>query len=107
MFLNTLTDRRREPRHNVQGPCWFDVDTVLHSGLLVEVSAVGAYVIARKLPPVGSWLMLAHATGGAVAAQVVRHGEEGFALRFELGEPSVTFALRAVAGALSAATEQD
>jgi hypothetical protein len=99
-------DRRREPRHNVEGPCWFDVGGALHSGRLTEVSALGAYVRAVLCPAVGTALLLSHSLGGAIVATVVRSEGDGFAVQFSLGEPSVTFALRVIAGAL-VAMEQD
>lgn len=103
MQTKNVPDRRREPRHSVQGHCWFDLDGVLHSGLLIDVSAAGGYVCSQLRPAIGSRTMLAHPSGGAVAAQIARHGADGFGIAFELGEASVTFALRAIAGAMTVA----
>lgn len=94
-------ERRERPRYSVSSGCLFDVAGESHGGVLVEVSASGAFVETSHRLPLGTLVVLTHETGGRICGSVVRLTPEGFGMAFDLGEPSVTFALRTIAGSMS------
>jgi PilZ domain len=94
-------ERRERPRYSVSSGCLFDVAGNCHGGTLVEVSASGAMVETNLRLPLGTLVVLIHETGGRICGSVVRLVPEGFGMAFDLGEPSVTFALRTIAGSMS------
>jgi hypothetical protein len=94
-------ERRERPRYSVSSGCVFDVGGDSHGGTLVEVSASGAFVETHLRLALGTLVVLTHETGGRICGSVVRLSADGFGMAFDLGEPSVTFALRTIAGSMS------
>jgi hypothetical protein len=94
-------ERRERPRYSVSSGCLYDVAGESHGGLLIEVSASGAFVQTDNHLPLGTLVVLTHETGGRICGSVVRLTPEGFGMAFDLGEPSVSFALRSIAGTMS------
>jgi hypothetical protein len=97
-----LAERRERPRHSISSGCLFETSGGdCHGGTLMQVSASGAFIAAPARLSLGSLVIITHETGGRISAIVVRQSENGFGVAFELGEPSVTFALRVVAGSMA------
>jgi PilZ domain len=94
-------ERRERPRYSVSSCCIFDIAGDSHGGTLVEVSASGAFVETNLRLQLGALVVLTHETGGRICGSVVRLVPEGFGMAFDLGEPSVTFALRTISGSMS------
>jgi hypothetical protein len=94
-------ERRERPRYSVSSGCLYEVAGENHGGTLIEVSASGAFVQTMNRLQLGTLVVLTHETGGRICGAVVRLSAEGFGMAFDLGEPSVTFALRAIAGSMS------
>jgi PilZ domain len=94
-------ERRERPRYSVSSGCLFEIAGQNHGGLLVEVSASGAFVQTTNRLQLGTLVVLTHETGGRICGSVVRLTADGFGMAFDLGEPSVTFALRTIAGSMS------
>lgn len=101
----STADRRYHPRHSVRSPCWFRCNGEISTGTLSAISATGAFVDCARRPDLGAYVRLLHHTGGEIGATVIRHGTHGFGLMFALGEESVTFALRAITGAMTTEME--
>jgi hypothetical protein len=95
------SERRERPRYSVSSGCLFDIAGDSHGGTLVEVSASGAFIETNLRLALGTLVVLSHETGGRICGSVVRLAPEGFGMAFDLGEPSVTFALRTIAGSMS------
>jgi hypothetical protein len=94
-------ERRERPRYSVKSGCVFDIGSDSHGGNLVEVSASGAFIETALRLPLGTLVVLTHETGGRICGSVVRLTADGFGMAFDLGEPSVSFALRTIAGNMS------
>ncbi len=94
-------ERRERPRYSVSSGCLYEVAGQSHGGTLVEVSASGAFIETRHPLQLGTLVVLIHETGGRICGSVARVNAEGFGMTFDLGEPSVTFALRTIAGGMS------
>jgi hypothetical protein len=94
-------ERRERPRYSISTGCFFDVAGDSHGGKLVEVSASGAFIETKLRLPLGTLVVLSHETGGRICGSIVRLAPDGFGMAFDLGEPSVTFALRTIAGNMS------
>ncbi len=100
-------ERRERPRYRVESGCIIKAGADVLTGTLEEVSASGAYVHTEHRLPLGTLVSLQHPTGGHILASVVRLTANGFGVAFDLGEPSVTFALRAIAGDMTACLLED
>ncbi len=94
-------ERRERPRYSVSSGCLFEMDGHQHGGTLIEVSASGAFIETAQRLALGTLIVLTHKTGGRICGSVVRLSADGFGMAFDLGEPSVTFALRTIAGSMS------
>jgi hypothetical protein len=94
-------ERRERPRYSVSSGCVFEIDGQRHGGTLVEVSASGAFIETAERLALGTLVVLTHETGGRICGSVVRLSADGFGMAFDLGESSVTFALRTIAGSMS------
>src|SRR3546814_17169779 len=68
---------------------------------LREVSATGAVLETNARPPLGADVELHHPEAGAIAGTVQSLADDGIAIGFDCGEPSVAFALAAITAALS------
>ncbi len=89
-------ERRRAQRCASRMPCWLLVDDALLTARLLDVSATGAYLKTAADIPLGTRIVLRHASAGQIDARVVRRGDDGIGIAFDLGENSVGFTLRAV-----------
>lgn len=100
-------ERRERPRYRVESGCIIKAGKETLTGTLEEVSASGAYIVTDHRLPLGTLVSVQHPTGGNIMASVVRMTAAGFGVAFDLGEPSVTFALRAIAGDMTASLLED
>ena len=100
-------ERRERPRYRVESGCIIKAGTETLTGILSEVSASGAFISTHHRLPLGTLVALQHPTGGNIMASVVRITAMGIGIAFDLGEASVTFALRSIAGDMTAALLED
>ncbi len=91
-----VANRRAAPRTALRAPCWFNDGATLLTGHIVDISATGARVAAPQVPALGSVIVLRHAVGGPIRAQVVRHGLGECAVAFDISDASVGFMLRVI-----------
>jgi PilZ domain len=96
-----VEERRERPRYGVSSGCFFEVKGNNYGATLVEVSASGAFLATKHRLALGTLVVLNHETGGRICGSIVRLTSQGFGMAFDLGEPSVTFALRTIAGNMS------
>ena len=68
---------------------------------LLEVSAAGAFLETSLRPRLGSAVELRHPEAGTISGQVCALADDGIAIIFDRGEPSVAFALAAIAADMS------
>lgn len=68
---------------------------------LRQVSAAGAFLETNARPPLGATVELRHPEAGAIRAEVSGLADDGIAIAFTYGEPSVAFALAAIAADMS------
>lgn len=62
-----------------------------------EVSGTGAFIETNARPPLGSIVGLHHPEAGRISGRVTELALDGVRLAFDAGEPSIAFALGAVA----------
>lgn len=76
-------DRRRHFRATLQLGGRFLFNEADHTLLTTDISCGGAKFVAKVTPPVGSMVVCYFDDIGRVAAKVVRHVSDGFAVAFE------------------------
>ena len=92
-----VSERRGAARYRVHALCVLRGGNGPASAAMADVSAAGTYLLTRTRPALGSRVTLQHPEAGTIDAEVWRHEADGIALRFDLGDRAVTFALRAIA----------
>jgi len=68
---------------------------------LRSVSASGAFLETNARPPLGATVELHHPEAGGISGRVSAVADDGIALVFACGEPSVAFAMAAIAADMS------
>ena len=92
-----LSERRGAARYRVHALCMLLGDGAPASARMADISAAGTFLLTQSRPALGSRITLDHPEAGRIEVDVWRHEADGIALRFQLGDRAVSFALRAIA----------
>lgn len=94
-------NRRTRERIRSRSLCVLAWESDLASGRVRDISGAGAFIETNHRPPLGTIIEMRHPLAGAALCEVVRHGLDGIAVSFTLGESAVRFALSVVASAMT------
>ncbi len=84
--LAALSERRRDRRRQAERQVSLLFAGAWHACVIVNVSRGGAAVSSEQRPPVDKEIIIRIADLGLFKCRVLRHLEEGFAVRFEAAD---------------------